>query len=199
MSPAPKDSAMADALIALHFQNDICHPDGRIPFSLQRRTPEAEAFLAASRRALAAARAKAWVIAHVHIGFADDYSDLPKNGLLFRKVSQFGAVKRGSWGAAPYEGFEPLPSEIVVSRPRNSAFHDTGLDAALRARNVDRLYVMGLATQFSVETTVRVASDLDYRIVILADCCAAADMDAHLASLKTLAFLADIATSEALR
>jgi nicotinamidase-related amidase len=189
---------MADALIALHFQNDICHPDGHIPFSLNRNTPEAEAFLAASRRTLGAARAKGWVIAHVHIGFADDYSDLPKNSRLFRKVSDFGAVKRGSWGAAPYEGFEPHPGEIVVSRPRNSAFHDTGLDAALRARNVDRLYIMGLATQFSVETTVRVASDLDYRIVILADCCAAADMEAHHASLRTLAFFADVATSDAL-
>jgi len=189
---------MADALIALHFQNDICHPDGRIPFSLQRKTPEAEAFLAASKRALAAARAKGWVVAHVHIGFADDYSDLPKNGQLFRKVSKFGAVKLGSWGVAPYEGFEPLPGEIVVSRPRNSAFYKTGLDAELRARNVDRVYVMGLATQFSVDTTVRVASDMDYKIVILADCCAAADMEAHRASLKTLAFLADIANCDVL-
>jgi nicotinamidase-related amidase len=189
---------MADALIALHFQNDICHPEGRIPFSLQRRTPEAEAFLSASKRALVAARAKGWTVAHVHIGFADDYSDLPKNGRLFRKVSEFGAVKRGSWGAAPYEGFEPLPGEIVVSRPRNSAFYGTSLDPELRARNVDCLFVMGLATQFSVEHTVRVASDMDYRIVILADCCAAADMDAHRASLKTLAFLADIASSDVL-
>jgi nicotinamidase-related amidase len=189
---------MADALIALHFQNDICHPDGRIPFSLRRETPEAEAFLAASRRALAAVRARGWVIAHVHIGFAEDYSDLPKNGRLFRKVLEFRAVKRGSWGAAPYEGFEPLPGEIVVSRPRNSAFYGTGLDEALRLRNVERLYVMGLATQFSVETTVRAASDMDYRVVVLADCCAAADMDAHRSSLKTLAMLADIETSDAL-
>jgi nicotinamidase-related amidase len=187
---------MTDALIALHFQNDICHSDGRIPFSLNRHTPEAEAFLAASRRALAAARAKNWTIAHIYIGFADDYSDLPRNPRLFQKVKQFGAVKRGSWGAAPYEGFEPAPGEIVISRTVNSAFYNTGLEARLRERGVDRLHVMGLATQFSVETTVRVASDMDYRVVILADCCASADMDAHRASLKTLSMLADVATSD---
>ncbi|MEO8668106.1 MAG: isochorismatase family cysteine hydrolase [Bauldia sp.] len=189
---------MADALIALHFQNDICHPDGRIPFSLNRNTPEAEAFLAASARALAAARKKGWTIAHVHIGFADDYSDLPWNSRLFRKAADFGAVKRGSWGAAPFAGFEPLPGEIVISRPCNSAFHNTGLEALLRQAGVDRLHVMGLATQFSVESTVRAASDMNYRVAILADCCAAADMDAHRASLKTLAMLADIIMSDTL-
>ena len=29
---------MSNALVALHFQNDICHPEGRIPFSLNRAT-----------------------------------------------------------------------------------------------------------------------------------------------------------------
>ena len=186
---------MSDALIALHFQNDICHPDGRIPFSLTRRTPEAEAFLTASRRALAAARERGFVIAHVHIGFAEDYSDLPFNARLFSKARDFGAVQRGSWGAAPYEGFEPKPGEIVVTRPANSAFHGTDLKARLDSAAVDRLKVMGMATQFSVESTVRAASDMNYKITILADCCNAADRAAHDASLRTLAMLADIADS----
>lgn len=187
---------MADALIALHFQNDICHPDGAIPFSLKRNTPEAEAFLAASRNALATARRKGWVIAHVHMGFAEDYSDLPRHAPLFRKARDFNAVRRGTWGAAPYAGFEPQAGEIVVSRPRNSAFHGTGLEEMLRDRGVDTLYMMGLATQFSVELTVRAASDIDFRTVVLADCCASADMDAHRASLKAMGMLADVVTSD---
>jgi nicotinamidase-related amidase len=186
---------MSDALIALHFQNDICHPDGRIPFSLTRKTPEAEAFLAAARRALDAARARGFTIAHVHIGFADDYADLPFNSRLFAKAKEFGAVKRGSWGAAPYEGFEPKPGEIVVTRPANSAFHGTDLKVKLDRAGVDRLTVMGMATQFSVESTVRAASDMNYRITILADCCNAADRAAHDAALRTLAMLADVADS----
>jgi nicotinamidase-related amidase len=194
-----KEAAMTDALIALHFQNDICHADGKIPFSLNRHTPEAEAFLAASKAALTAARAQGWTIAHIHIAFAEDYSDLPRNGRLFRKVAAFGAVKRRSWGAAPYEGFEPLPGEIVISRTCNSAFYKTDLEARLAERGVERLYVMGMATQFSVESTVRAASDLDFPVVILADCCASADMDAHRASLKTLSMLAEVSTSDMLR
>lgn len=195
MAALTKDTPMSDALIALHFQNDICHPDGRIPFSLTRNTPEADAFLDAARKALAAARARHFTIAHVHIGFADDYSDLPFNSRIFQKARELGAVKRGSWGTAPYQGFEPEPGEIVVSRPANSAFHRTDLKAQLDARGVDRLVVMGMATQFSVESTVRAASDMNYRITILADCCNAADRVAHDAALRTLAMLADIADS----
>src|SRR5713101_4314545 len=99
--------AMSNALVALHFQNDICHPEGRIPFSLNRDTREAAAFLAASRGALAHARSHGWTLAHVHIGFAEDYSDLPRNCRLFNAVEKLGAVKRGSWGVAPFAGFEP--------------------------------------------------------------------------------------------
>jgi nicotinamidase-related amidase len=184
-----------DALVALHFQNDVCHRDGKIPFSLQRDTPEAEAFLAASREALRSARARNWSVAHVHIGFAEDYSDLPRNGKLFNKVLEFGAVKRGSWGAAPFAGFEPEANEIVVSRNCNSGFRRTNLEDELRRRGIDRLNVMGMATQFSVEHTVRDASDLGFFVRILADCCRSADMEAHRASLRTLAMLAEIVTS----
>lgn len=186
---------MSNALVALHFQNDICHPEGRIPFSLHRETHEAIAFLGASGGMLALARTRGWTVAHVHIGFADDYSDLPRNCRLFNAVEKLGAVKRGSWGAAPFTGFEPRPGEIVVTRNCNSGFRRTDLDTLLRARGVDRLHVMGLATQFSVEHTVRDAADLGYFVTLLADCCASADREAHRASLRTLTMLADVVDS----
>jgi nicotinamidase-related amidase len=188
---------MADALIALHFQNDICHPDGRIPFSLDRSDPAAAAFFSASRAALANARENGWTIIHVHIAFAEDYSDLPRNCRLFEAVERLGAVKRGSWGAAPLAGFEPRAGEILILRNRNSAFRETNLEALLRERGIERLHVMGLATQFSVEHTVRDAADLGYLVAVLADCCASADREAHRASLRTMGMLAEISASAA--
>ena len=103
---------MARALIALHYQNDICHPDGKIPFAIDRAAATSPRFLEASRNALGRARQLGFVIAHAHIAFSSDYSDLPRNGRLFRKVAELGAVKLGSWGAEPYEGFEPLPGDL---------------------------------------------------------------------------------------
>ncbi|MBO0754783.1 MAG: cysteine hydrolase [Bradyrhizobiaceae bacterium] len=187
---------MSDALLALHYQNDICHPDGRIPFSLKRNTKDATHFVNASRRALQKARHAGWTIAHVHIAFAQDYSDLPRNCRLFLKTETLGALKRGSWGAAALAGFDPVHGEIVVTTNANSAFRRTRLDGALRKRGVTRINVMGLATQFSVEHTVRDAADIGYRVRLLADCCASGDIDAHRASLRTLTMLADVTNSD---
>ena len=58
---------------------------------------------------------------------------------------------------------------------------------------------MGLATQFSVEHTVRDAADLGYAVTVLAHCCASADAEAHEASLRTMAMLATIVTSGLVR
>ena len=186
---------MSDALLALHFQNDICHRDGLIPFSLDRSTGAAANFLSASKSALDEARRAGWTIAHIHIAFAPDYSDLLRNCRLFLKTETLGALKRGSWGAAAYAGFEAAADEIVVTTNCNSGFRRTDLEAVLNERGVSRVNVMGLATQFSVEHTVRDAADIGYRVRLLADCCASGDMEAHRASLRTLTMLADVMES----
>jgi nicotinamidase-related amidase len=188
---------MRDALIALHFQNDICHQHGRIPFSLDRNSGSAQRFLTASKRALIAARQASWTIAHMHIVFAVDYSDLPRNCRLFQKTATFDALKRGSWGAAAFEGFEPHDGEIFVTGTGNSAFRRTDLEAQLRERAVERVNVIGLATQFSVEHTVRDAADIGHFVRLFADCCASADEEAQRASLRTMTMLADVMTSDA--
>jgi nicotinamidase-related amidase len=43
-----------------------------------------------------------------------------------------------------------------------------------------------------VEHTVRDASDLGHSVRVIGDCCASADADAHSASLRTMAMLAEI-------
>jgi nicotinamidase-related amidase len=187
---------MSDALLALHFQNDICHSDGRIPFSLDRNTKDAARFLDAGRRTLVEARRAGWTIAHVHIAFAEDYSDLLRNCRLFLKTETLGALKRGSWGAAAFAGFEPTDGEIVVTTNCNSGFRRTELETELRDRAITRVNVMGLATQFSVEHTARDAADIGFGVRLFADCCASGDMEAHRASLRTLTMLADVMNSD---
>ena len=191
-----RDAPTRDALIALHFQNDICHPEGRIPFSLDRGSGEAQRFLDASKRALEAARRARWTIVHMHIVFAEDYSDLLRNCRLFLKAEALGALKRGSWGAAPFDGFEPRGGEIFVAGNGNSAFRRTGLEGRLGELAIERVNVIGLATQFSAEHTVRDAADMGYCVRLFADCCASGDLEAHRASLRTVSMLADVVGSE---
>jgi biuret amidohydrolase len=186
---------MAKALIALHFQNDICHPKGSLPFAIDRTAAEPQRFLERSRKTINAAREAGWTIIHVHIAFAPDYSDLPRNCRLFRAVETFGAVKRGSWGAAPMAGFEPQPGDQHLVHTCNNAFQGTGLDAILREKDVGELTVIGLAAQFSVEHTVRHATDLGYAVSVIRDCCASADHAAAEASFRAMAMLADVKLS----
>lgn len=187
---------MAKALIALHFQNDICHPDGRVPFAVDRSAGTAERFLERCRATITAARHAGWMIVHVHIAFAPDYSDLPRNCRLFRAVEEFGAVKRGSWGAAAMDGFEPEAGDLVLTHRANNAFHGTGLEGALRVSAVTDVAVMGLATQYSVEHTVRHAADLGYAVTMIRDCCGSANEEAAEASFKAMAMLAEVRASD---
>ena len=191
-----RDAPTRDALIALHFQNDICHPEGRIPFSLDRGSSEAHssstpASARSERRATPAGRSSTCT------------SCSPRTipiccaiVRLFQKAEALGALKRGSWGAAPFDGFEPRGGEIFVAGNGNSAFRRTGLEGRLGELAIERVNVIGLATQFSVEHTVRDAADMGYRVRLFADCCASGDLEAHRASLRTLSMLADVVGSE---
>ncbi|MBS3649831.1 cysteine hydrolase [Pseudaminobacter sp. 19-2017] len=186
---------MARALIALHFQNDICHPDGRVPFAVDRSSGDADSFLSRCRDTIAKARASGWMIVHVHIAFAPDYSDLPRNCSLFRAVETLGAVKEGSWGAAAMEGFEPVRDDVLLTHRWNNAFQGTGLERMLEERGIREVAVMGLATQYSVEHTVRHAADLGYAVTMLRDCCGSANPKAAEASFAAMAMLADVVDS----
>jgi biuret amidohydrolase len=186
---------VARALIALHYQNDICHAEGKIPFAIERAAATSRSFLEASRKALERARQLGFVIAHIHIAFSPDHADLPKNGRLFRRVAELGAVKLGSWGAEPYAGFEPLPGETCLIHKGNSAFYATGLQAILQASAVTDLTICGLATQFSVEHTVRDAADRGFQVTVLRDCCASANARAAEAAFEVMSMLAEVTDS----
>lgn len=183
---------MTKALVALHFQNDICHPDGLVPFAIDRSAASPEQFLDRSRALIARARQAGWLVVHVHIAFRPDYSDLPRNARLFKAAGELGALKRGSWGAAAMQGFEPEAGDTALFHTCNNAFHKTGLEEILREHAVTDVTVAGLATQYSVEHTVRHAADLGYAVTMVRDCCGSANAAAAEASFAAMALLADI-------
>ena len=62
---------------------------------------------------------------------------------------------------------------------RVSPFVDTDLETLLRANGVDTLVLAGVHTSGVVLSTVRHAGDLDYRLVVVRDCCADPDAELH--------------------
>ena len=73
----------------------------------------------------------------------------------------------------------PVEGEVAVGKHRVNALYGTGLDVALRANDIHNLIILGYATSGVVLSTVRYASDLDYNLFVVEDCCSDSDVEVH--------------------
>jgi len=86
----------------------------------------------------------------------------------------------GSSGAEVIPELDPRPDDYYIPKYRWSAFFQTYLDLALRARKIDTILMSGGSTDVGLAATVFAARDLDYNIVIVRDACASVhDQRAH--------------------
>ncbi|HEM5983645.1 TPA: cysteine hydrolase [Streptococcus suis] len=63
----------------------------------------------------------------------------------------------------------PLASEKIFDKTFNSAFKETGLHAYLQEKGMEQLIIMGMATNFCIDTTIKVAFELGYKVAVLQD------------------------------
>ena len=183
-------------VLALHYQNDVLHADGKIRVGLAPDSPLRAEVISAARRLLAGARERGWRIVHVRVAFRPDGSDIVQNGAIFRAVAASGAVRDGSWGAAFFDALAPDAAsalEHTITHTRINAFYGTGLTDLLGDCDAERLIVAGVATHSVVESTVRHAADMGYDVWVAADACAAADPAVHAASLASMQLIATVA------
>lgn len=78
-------------------------------------------------------------------------------------------ITRGTWGANIIEELKPQEGDILVEKPRYSAFFQTYLDTILRTYNLKYLIFMGVATNICVEATIRDAYYREYFCVLTSD------------------------------
>ena len=78
----------------------------------------------------------------------------------------------GSEGAAIHPAAAAREGEPIVVKHRISPFVGTDMETLLRANGIDTLVLAGVHTSGVVLSTVRHAGDLDYRLVVVRDCCA---------------------------
>lgn len=185
-------------VLALHYQNDVVHPEGRIRLGLAEGDARREAVIAAAGRLLAGARRASVPVVHVRIAFRPDHADVIRNGPIWENVVRIGAVVEGTWGAAFHERLAPVPEEIVVRHGRINAFFGSPLEEVLRLHDAAELVIAGVATNSVVEHTARHAADMGYRVILAADACAASRADLHQAALDNIALLGTVATVDAI-
>ncbi len=74
---------------------------------------------------------------------------------------------------------KPGEGEPVIAKHRTSAFSGSAFEMILRAKNIDTLILMGHSTSGVILSTVHLAADLDYQLVVVEDGCADRDPEVH--------------------
>ena len=77
------------------------------------------------------------------------------------------------WPGQPGAEFQPelapLDHEHVVEKNVPDAFINTGLERWLHARGIDRVVIVGVSTNYSVESTARTAGNLGLKAFVASD------------------------------
>lgn len=180
------------AVLALHYQNEVLHPDGKIRLGIAEGATGRDQVIAQAARLLSGARAAGAPVVSVRVAFRPDHADVLQNAKIFRDVVRLCAMTEGSWGAEFLHGLGPAQGEFVVTHNRIGAFHGSNLGDTLKVLGATRLIVAGVATSSVVVTTVSQAVDLGYEVVVAQDACSAARAAMHSAALDIMSIVADI-------
>jgi len=158
------------ALVVIDYQNDFVAEGG----ALHRAglfAPQLAEIAPRLRELASAARSSGSRVIFVRCAYDRDpylsQAFLRQAGRSFRGLYvDMPVCEEGTWGSEFFDGVEPLPGDVVVTKHRFSAFHGTDLDLVLRRLGVRTLVVCGVVTHVCVESTVREAAFHDYHCVV---------------------------------
>ena len=157
------------ALLMMDFQAGI----------LQGHAPDRDTLVPRAGTLLAAARSAGLPVIHVVVGFRPGHPEVSARNPSFSAIAQAGRFATGDALAEIVPELAPRADEAVVTKHRVGAFTSTDLDMLLRAHGVNTLVLAGVATSGVVLSTLRVAADTDFHIVVARDACSDADAQVH--------------------
>lgn len=148
--------------------------------------PDSAAVVSALSNAITAARGASVPVIFVGMAFRPEAPEVSPNNSGITAWAADGANRIGDPAVAFPTELTPQPADVVITKSRGSAFEGTDLGVVLRSRGITDLVIAGTITGGGVTSTVRQASDLDYRLTVLADGCADPDTDLHTALIEKL-------------
>ena len=111
--------------------------------------------------------------------FRQGYPEISSRNKTFSQRKESGQPAVIDPAQLIHDAVKPIDGEVVVGKHRVNALYGTGLDVVLRANDIETLIILGYATSGVVLSTVRYAADLDYRLMVVEDCCADQQPDVH--------------------
>lgn len=158
--------------------------------------PGATPILENVAKAIAAARDHSIPVIYVVVGFR---SGVPE---VSEKSSKSFAAGKAYFQTIDMDAFmkvhpdlSPANGEVTVVKRRVSAFTGSDLEVILRSFGIQHIVLTGIATSGVVLSTLREASDKDYQLTVLSDCCADRDEEVHrVLTTKVFASQAEVLT-----
>lgn len=167
------------ALVVVDVQNDFADPDGSLS------VPGGTDVVAAANAEVAAAREAGATVVYTQDWhpadtphFAKDGGAWPVHCVRDTWGAEFApgldvsgdVIRKGVGGEDGYSGF-------TVRDPASGAESSTGLDALLRDAGVERVVVVGLATDYCVKETALDAARAGFTTTVLRDVVRAVDVE----------------------
>jgi nicotinamidase-related amidase len=175
------------AVLVMHTQNDITHPDGKfaysgIPVQVKKHHTwdKLAAFLDASRKA-------GMQVIYVKVALRPGHPELSQKSYPIHAGGRdVGAWTEGTWGAEIVDELKPQDVDIVITNYSPNVFLYTNLDQILRAKKVENLFLTGTATNFVVEEAARYGAQIGYDVTTVEDCCTSFTDEMHAFSVKNI-------------
>ena len=169
-----------------------------IQTSIVSRLEDSKNLIGALQGAIATARAASIPVIYVVVGFRKGFPEISMVNKSFSTIRQNSAhMAAFEEPIAIYTAVAPQAGDVIVTKRRVSAFAGSDLEVALRGLDVRHLVLTGIATSGVVLSTLREASDKDFQLTVLSDCCADMDDEVHTVLLsKVFPRQADVMSSE---
>jgi len=140
--------------------------------------PNAQTAIPNAGQVVEAARQVGCLMIHVGLGFEPGYPEISPKHPRFSMIKERGLFIKGSETARiPPALFKT--GDTVVYKHRVSAFSGNELQMILSSQGIENLVLFGFSTSGIVLSTVRMASDLDFKCVVIKDACFDSDEEVH--------------------
>jgi nicotinamidase/pyrazinamidase len=168
------------ALVVVDVQNDFADPEGSL------HVPGGERVVPVVNGEIAAARSAGALVVGTQDWHPPDTPHFAKDGGTWPVH-----CVRDTWGAELHPDLDPPPERVrkgthgedgysgfTMADPRTGATTPTALDGMLRDRGVERVVVVGLATDYCVKATAVDAARLGYATTVVRDAVAPVEIEA---------------------
>jgi ureidoacrylate peracid hydrolase len=185
------------ALLVIDMQEAFCAPGGPAEVPGSRSIVATINALTAELRDLGVT--VIWVLhSNTRIGDKSDweifFNAFVADEVRHKTLDSLAAERQSVWSA-----LETAPSDVTIFKNRYSAFipGSSNVERVLRGMGVDTVLIAGTKTNVCCESSARDAMMLDFKVVLVEDCCAALSDDEHRAALENvIQQFGDVMTAE---